>query len=87
MSGYKLHPEVKPMTMKEIHWIARLEKLLKSCPSERLGLVTIGDPSLTVIDDSVVRKYDLEIHDGLAERHGVVLAHVNGNVTVHGVSG
>lgn len=83
----ELHPEVKPLTIAEKNWIARLEKCLSKCPSKRLALVTIGDASLQVIDEKIMRKYDLDIHDGEASRNGLVLADIDGAVSVHGVSG
>lgn len=82
-----MHPEVKPLTLAERAWIIRLDKCLKNCPSKRLALVTIGDSWMHVIDDKIARKYDFDLHDGLAGRNGLVLADVSGVVTVHGVSG
>jgi hypothetical protein len=40
----------KPLTKKEQAWIARLEKVLLNPPTDRLGLYTIGDCSLSVYD-------------------------------------
>lgn len=79
--------EVKPLTKAEADWIRRLEKVLLACPSKRLGLFTIGDANLTVIDDKIVRKYFLDIHDGEADRNGVVLGYVDSAISIHGVSG
>lgn len=83
----EMHPEVKPLTKKEQAWIERLEKVLLSCPSDRLGLITIGDPRLTIFDDKVARRHDLDLHDGWAERNGLVLGSVNSKPVIHGVSG
>ena len=77
----------KPLTQAETKWIKRLEKVLNSCPSERLELVTIGDSSFTVIDGLIVKEHDVEIHDGLAERNGVAIGYVYGDIKIHGVSG
>lgn len=78
---------VEPLTKEEAAWIKKLEKVLKACPSNRLGLITIGDPSLTVFDDEYARAHDMEIHDGEAERNGLVLGFVRSKPTIHGVSG
>lgn len=83
----ELHPEVKPLTKREQAWVNRLEKVLLACPSDRLGLITIGDPSLRVFDDKVARKHDLELHDGRAAKHGLVLDIIYSKPTIHGVSG
>ena len=56
--------------------------VLASCPS-RLELVTIGDPSIDVIEKGT----GSEIADGAAEHDGIVLAHIEGGPVVHGVSG
>jgi hypothetical protein len=42
-------------------WVKRVQKLLNSCPSDRLGFFTIGDRSVEIYDKS----YDEEI-----EAHG-----------------
>ena len=78
--------EVKPLTAKEKAWIKRAEKVLMACP-KRFMLQTIGDPSLTVVDADVVKKYNIETHDGLAGRNGVEIAHIDCAVPIHGVSG
>ena len=39
---------VDPLTAAERAWLKKLAKLLNSCPSARLELVTIGDPSFSV---------------------------------------
>lgn len=82
-----LHPEVRELSARERNWIARLEKTLRACPTERLELVTIGDSDLTVIDGRISRKYDMDLHDGAARRNGVVLGAVLGKPLIHGVSG
>lgn len=87
MGYYDLHPDVEPLTKDEAAWIKRLEKVLLSCPSDRLGLITIGDPSLTIFDDRVARENDFELHDGNADRNGLVLGFINSKPTIHGVSG
>lgn len=78
---------VNPLTVAEKQWVTKLERVLNSCPSDRLELVTIGDAGLTVIDGKLVRKHDVDLHDGGAERNGVAVGYVFGTVMVHGVSG
>lgn len=75
---------VPPLTTREKKWIEKLQKVLSECPN-RLELVTIGDPALSVVDAEGARTS--ELCDGQAERDGVVLAEVAGKPTVHGVSG
>ena len=41
---------VEPLTKEELQWVKKLARLLEACPSDRLELVTIGDPNLTVTD-------------------------------------
>jgi len=82
-----LHPEVKRLTMAEQKWLARLEKVLLACPTTRLALVTIGDSDLSVIDETVMLRHDIEIHDGGAERSGILLATIDSFPKIHGVSG
>jgi len=74
----------RPLSRTERKWIDDLQAVLARCP-RRLELVTIGDPSLQVIDGSLARGVDL--HDGLARANGLVLADIAGGPKVHGVSG
>lgn len=74
----------RPLSFAERRWVDELQAVLARCP-RRLELVTIGDPSLRVIDGSLARGVDL--HDGLAEKNGLVLAFIAGGPKVHGVSG
>lgn len=82
-----MHHEVKPLTKAETNWICRLQKVLLACPSKRLALMTIGDANLTVIDDAVAKKYDLDLHDGRADENGLVLSVIESAIPIHGVSG
>lgn len=43
-------PTTKPLTRAERAWLTDLQALLNTCPSERLGFYTIGDPCVTVFD-------------------------------------
>lgn len=43
----------KPLTKAEAKWLADLEKLLQSCPSNRLGAYTTGDTTLHIYDRDV----------------------------------
>ena len=74
----------KPLSRAERKWIDDLQAVLARCP-RRLELVTIGAPSLQVIDGPLSRNVDL--HDGLARKNGLVLADIDGGPKVHGVSG
>lgn len=75
---------VPPLTSEERKWIARLQRTLEACP-DRLQLVTIGDPDLSVVDRDGAAISNLA--DGAAERDGIVLADISGKPVVHGVSG
>jgi len=74
----------KPLSRAERKWIDDLQSVLARCP-KRLELMTHGDPSLTVIDGPLGQ--DVDLHDGLAQANGVVLAVIVGGPKVHGVSG
>ena len=75
--------QVPPLTRVERRWIDDLQAVLARCPA-RLELVTIGDATLEVIDRDHAGG---DLHDGAAERRGIVLATVDGACRVHGVSG
>ena len=38
------------LTKAEKAWIAKLQKVLNECPSDRIGAYTIGDPDLELYD-------------------------------------
>lgn len=40
------------LTNEEAAWIKKLQNVLDSCPSDRIGAYTIGDPSITLYDRS-----------------------------------
>ena len=79
--------KVKPLSAAEKKWVNRLEKVLQSCPTDRIALYTIGDPNLTVIDGEYTIKYNAEISDGYAGDNGVVLAEIRSKPAILGVSG
>lgn len=77
-------PKVKPLSKREATWVNELQSVLARCP-KRLELVTIGNPSLRIIDG--VAGFGLDLHNNLAESQGLVLARIKGGPKVHGVSG
>ena len=40
----------EPLTKQEAAWIKKLQKVLRECPSERLGFYVTGDPMVTIYD-------------------------------------
>ncbi len=76
---------IRPLSAREKAWIERLERVLLACPTERLELVTIGDPDLRVIDGPAAR--EIEICDGGAKRNGIQLAVMDGKCAIHATSG
>lgn len=87
VSEDELREDVRPLSERECRWVERLERTLLACPTKRLALVTIGDPALTVIDNTITEKHDLDIHDGRAESNGVALARILSRPNIHGVRG
>lgn len=43
---------MQKLTNEEAAWIARLQKVLDTCPSDRIGAYTIGDRNITLFDRS-----------------------------------
>ena len=76
--------KVRPLSKAERAWVDDLQAVLKRCP-KRLEIVTVGDPSLSIIDGIAGKGLDLE--DGKADAQGLVLAFIPGGPKVHGVSG
>ena len=76
--------KVRPLSKVERQWVDDLQAELKRCP-KRIELVTIGDPSLRIIDG--IAGKDLDLEDGKADAQGLVLAFIPGGPKVHGVSG
>lgn len=74
----------KKLTAIENAWLAEAKDLFGRCP-KRFDFVTIGDPDLQVIDNTHIR--DVDLHDGGAEKAGIVLGMINTKGTVHAVSG
>jgi len=79
--------EVPPLTKAEKAWMKKLERVLLACPSNRIALQTIGDPGLTLIDQDIVSKYDLDTHDYATESHGVILGNIISKPHIWGVTG
>ena len=77
----------EPLTKEEIRWLKKLEKVFWECPSDRIGFYTIGDADLTVIDEKILREYDLEIADGKAHSNGIYLGFISTKIGIQGVSG
>lgn len=71
-----------PLTIEEIAWIKKLQRVLELCP-DRIELVTTGDPNISIVSNE---KYS-EYYDGNSLIDGVLLAYINGKPIVHGVSG
>lgn len=44
--------KMKPLTVAEKKWVAKLEAVLAECPSERFTSYTIGDAEVTIYDKS-----------------------------------
>lgn len=78
----------KPLTKKEQSWLKKLEKVFADCPSDRLGLFTIGDPSLTIYDNTQTHLCrDGDICDGQADSAGISLGYIDTKVNIDGVFG
>ena len=75
---------VQPLTEEEIKWVNRLQRTLVACPSSRLSLLNIGDPSFQIVDEDGAEGSDL--CDGKADQLGLVLADILGGPRVIGVS-
>lgn len=54
------------LTKAEAAWIAKIQKLLDSPPSDRLGFYTTGDPEVTIYDRSLEDDINAE-HDAGGE--------------------
>jgi len=74
-------------TPEESRWMRRLEKVLKDAPPG-IGLLTIGDDSLTVYRKTDAQAVGIEhVWDGGSSRHGLDLGTVHSAVSIEGVSG
>ena len=82
-----LHPEVKPLSVRERNWLIQLERHLLKCPSQRLHLATIGDAALTAFDNAVRHVHDIRIEDGGASENRIALAEISSKPQIHGISG
>tara|TARA_R110000744_G_C18905449_1_gene509825 strand:+ start:208 stop:483 length:276 start_codon:yes stop_codon:yes gene_type:complete len=81
-----LHPEVKPLSKREAAWVARLEKTLLACPTDRIALAAWGDPILQVYDEGVTNKHRFEICDGGARENRVLLSSVSSRPIIDAVT-
>lgn len=84
--------KMKPLTVAEKKWLAKLEAVLAECPSERFTSYTIGDPNVTIYDKS----FDPEIYalcdrgcdvGGAVEEVGCALAIVRFPFAVQSTAG
>ena len=51
-----------PLTVREAKWIDRLNRVLASCPSERLGFYTTGDKDVSIYD----LRFDPQIDEAMS---------------------
>lgn len=51
------------LTKEELSWIKKLQKVLDSCPSDRLGFYTIGDDWIGMYDRKKMITENLEDYD------------------------
>ena len=77
-SEWELREGCKALSDDEVKWLKKLEKLLRQCPSKRLGFLTTGDQYMTVIDHDIVQAETLDVHDYHAKENGIVLGSVGG---------
>jgi len=75
--------KVPQLSASEKAWLKKLDDVLNSCP-DRLELCATGDAMLSVVDKQGARSS--ELCDGTALDDGVLLADVDGSVTIHGIS-
>lgn len=52
------------LTEDERKWLRKVQRVLKQCPSTRLGFYTSGDPCINVYD----KNFDAEIDSAMARR-------------------
>jgi len=50
-------------TLEESKWVKRLQKVLKDCPSNRLGFYTIGDREVHIYDRDKEREIDVAFNN------------------------
>ncbi len=80
--------KTKPLTKKEIAWLAKVEDVFKDCPSDRLGIYTVGDSTLHVYDkDKIELCKDEDISDNGATDGGIYLGQISTEIMIEGVSG
>jgi len=82
------------LTDDEIKWLAKLQKLLDKCPSDRLGFFTTGDPTIHVYDFSKEKEINrvMDANDNREFCHavrnvGAELAFISFPNPVHSTSG
>lgn len=85
--------KAKSLTATERKWLAKLESVMKECPSNRLHCYTIGDNDLTFYDKNVA-----DVWESKNQRHeydapqlhraaGSLLAVVTGNFNIDSCAG
>lgn len=82
------------LTDEEIKWLAKLQRVLDKCPSDRLGFFTTGDPTIHVYDFSKEKEINqlMNANDRLefcnaVRKTGAELATVVFPNSVHSTSG
>ena len=72
--------KIHPLTKQEAAWLKKAQKLFAAAPA-RFEFIATGDPLLQVVDKEGAANAD--IHDGRAERNGIVLGLINTKGSVH----
>lgn len=52
------------LTKEEERWLVKLQKLLRECPSDRIGFYTIGDFYVTVYDRTKIHEINEKMDSG-----------------------
>lgn len=61
----------EPLTKEEKSWLKKLEKVMKSCPSDRLECYTIGDNDIMFYDKNVFNQYVIDKYGAYNEANDV----------------
>lgn len=83
----------KKLTVVETAWMAKLEAVLKACPSSRLACYTTGDNDLMFYDTNVAKEWEAknprdQIDAGeLHKRAGSFLCTVTGTFNIDSCAG
>lgn len=67
----------EPLTKEEKAWLKKLEKVMKSCPSDRIECFNTGDPMLNFFDKNVYEKF-MDGKDSRDERDVCIDVHNSG---------